>query len=449
MSETEKDRPSSALVVEDDATFTKWTADGLKEHGFEHVAFCDNGLAGWRILSQKKYDVLVSDVNIPQMSGIVLLNRVRQTDALSHLPVVLMTGFLGKKNLSVIDEFFYTAVLEKPFKKEELGSTIHKMWEEKLWLEEKQRTLDAALAGLEESNGDAKFEQVKTLLASSPSSKLKIIVAKMFLESDRYDEAEELLAGVIDNDKKASPVALNELAKIYLLKGEAEKATGVLGSLSTLNDDNLQRLNTQGMAHLAIAQFEEAERYFSKASRTDPTFKPASSGLRVLENIKANGAAFKENYDRGLASQLNSIGIHLVRQGDFQGALDHYEAAMDVVPQKRLKSKLAFNVGYAFVRQKEPDKATRWFHKAVKFDRTNAKAITFSEKFSKGGVSGLDEILEVEMDAEDFGVVDEAQSDQQFKMVSGDDSGSFEGPKLDKDTIDYSQVNQKKKRSRR
>jgi EAL domain-containing protein (putative c-di-GMP-specific phosphodiesterase class I) len=85
---TEINRPR-ILVVDDDDQVLGLHELALKEHGY-HVETALNGLAALQVLQRMSFDVILSDIDMPHMDGIQLLERVRAEDL--DVPILLITG---------------------------------------------------------------------------------------------------------------------------------------------------------------------------------------------------------------------------------------------------------------------------------------------------------------------------------------------------------------------
>lgn len=77
------------LLVEDDASIARMVSDYLKkkQHLVDSVG---NGVAGLENLRHYRYDLVILDWELPQMSGIELLKKLRQDR--NHVPVIMVTG---------------------------------------------------------------------------------------------------------------------------------------------------------------------------------------------------------------------------------------------------------------------------------------------------------------------------------------------------------------------
>jgi DNA-binding NtrC family response regulator len=86
------------LIVDDDNAMAQMCAKLIRRQGYSAViaGSCQDALT--IIRSAGDVDVVISDVNMPQMSGLEFLARARQID--SHLPIILMTGYASVPDAS-------------------------------------------------------------------------------------------------------------------------------------------------------------------------------------------------------------------------------------------------------------------------------------------------------------------------------------------------------------
>jgi two-component system sensor histidine kinase and response regulator WspE len=78
------------LVVDDSHTVREMERRLLVSSGYT-VSTAQNGQEAWNLLRLKEYDLLISDVDMPQMNGIELVNRVRANPRLARLPVIILS----------------------------------------------------------------------------------------------------------------------------------------------------------------------------------------------------------------------------------------------------------------------------------------------------------------------------------------------------------------------
>jgi DNA-binding response OmpR family regulator len=85
---------TTILIVDDNLDMLEMIADTLEMTGFK-VIKASNGEIAWEVISSFKNPhglILLSDVKMPKVNGFELLRRVRNTDRLAHIPVLLMSG---------------------------------------------------------------------------------------------------------------------------------------------------------------------------------------------------------------------------------------------------------------------------------------------------------------------------------------------------------------------
>ncbi|MGM0541626.1 MAG: response regulator, partial [Pseudomonadota bacterium] len=80
------------LVVDDFSTMRKIVKDLLRELGFHRFDEADDGATAWPMVQTGKYDFIVSDWNMPEMTGLELLRRVRADKDLEETPFLLITA---------------------------------------------------------------------------------------------------------------------------------------------------------------------------------------------------------------------------------------------------------------------------------------------------------------------------------------------------------------------
>ncbi len=93
--ETEESSAKSVLVVEDSITSRTLLKNILESSGYD-VGISVDGIDAWNALANRRYDVVVSDVDMPRMDGFELTKKIREDDRMSELPVVLVTS-LGSR----------------------------------------------------------------------------------------------------------------------------------------------------------------------------------------------------------------------------------------------------------------------------------------------------------------------------------------------------------------
>jgi two-component system sensor histidine kinase and response regulator WspE len=78
------------LVVDDSHTVREMERRLLVRSGYQ-VTTAQNGQEAWNLLRLNDYDLLISDIDMPQMNGIELVTKVRENPRLARLPVIILS----------------------------------------------------------------------------------------------------------------------------------------------------------------------------------------------------------------------------------------------------------------------------------------------------------------------------------------------------------------------
>jgi DNA-binding response OmpR family regulator len=116
--------PHRILVVEDDRDVRRASAQALMNSGY-HVEAAEDGAAAWEILQTRNFNLLITDNNMPKLTGVELVRKLRS--ARMALPVILATGKLPAEALAPNPSFQLAALLPKPFYISELLDTVKKV----------------------------------------------------------------------------------------------------------------------------------------------------------------------------------------------------------------------------------------------------------------------------------------------------------------------------------
>ena len=117
------------LVVDDFATMRRIIKNVLRQIGFTDITEADDGKSAIRQLKAEKYDLILSDWNMPGMSGLELLNEVRADAELKDLPFVMITAEAKKENIIEAVKAGVTSYVVKPFTAETVGEKLRKIFD--------------------------------------------------------------------------------------------------------------------------------------------------------------------------------------------------------------------------------------------------------------------------------------------------------------------------------
>ena len=116
------------LVVDDFATMRKIVRNILKQIGFEDITEAEDGNAALRVLKNEKIGLVVTDWNMPNLSGLELLQEIRKNSQTSNLPVLMVTAEGLKENVMEAVKAGVNNYVVKPFTAEVLQEKIESIF---------------------------------------------------------------------------------------------------------------------------------------------------------------------------------------------------------------------------------------------------------------------------------------------------------------------------------
>ena len=116
------------LVVDDFSTMRRIVRNLLKELGFTNVQEAEDGVQGLAMLRGGDFDFVVSDWNMPNMTGIDMLRAIRADATLKHLPVLMVTAEAKRENIIEAAQAGASGYVVKPFTAGTLDEKLKKIF---------------------------------------------------------------------------------------------------------------------------------------------------------------------------------------------------------------------------------------------------------------------------------------------------------------------------------
>lgn len=117
------------LVVDDFSTMRRIVRNLLKELGFTNIIEAEDGVDALSKLKIGDIQFVVSDWNMPNMTGIDLLRAIRKDPALKHLPVLMVTAEAKKENIIEAAQAGASGYIVKPFTAATMDEKLKKIFQ--------------------------------------------------------------------------------------------------------------------------------------------------------------------------------------------------------------------------------------------------------------------------------------------------------------------------------
>ena len=115
------------LIVDDFSTMRRIVRGLLKEMGCVNAEEAEDGAVALAMLKAQKFDFVVSDINMPNMSGFDLLAAIKKDDSLKHIPVLMVTAEARKEDIVRAAQDGAAGYIVKPFTKATLEEKVQKI----------------------------------------------------------------------------------------------------------------------------------------------------------------------------------------------------------------------------------------------------------------------------------------------------------------------------------
>jgi len=117
------------LVVDDFSTMRRIVRNLLKELGFANVHEAEDGVDGLnKLRNDGNFEFVVSDWNMPNMTGIEMLRQIRADEKLKHLPLLMVTAEAKRENIIEAAQAGASGYVVKPFTAATLDEKLKKIF---------------------------------------------------------------------------------------------------------------------------------------------------------------------------------------------------------------------------------------------------------------------------------------------------------------------------------
>ena len=116
------------LVVDDFATMRRIVKNILTQLGFKNIIEADDGTTALNVLKSEKIGLIISDWNMPKMTGLDLLKAVRADTRMANTPFIMVTAEAQQDNIILAVKAKVSQYIVKPFTAETLSEKLNKIF---------------------------------------------------------------------------------------------------------------------------------------------------------------------------------------------------------------------------------------------------------------------------------------------------------------------------------
>jgi two-component system, OmpR family, alkaline phosphatase synthesis response regulator PhoP len=125
------------LVADDEIHIVHVVTIKLRNNGYEVIS-AENGADAFKLACEEKPDIIVTDFQMPGMTGVELVRKLRQNETTKNIPVIMLTARGFAVEDKEMKELEISEILSKPFSPKELLRSIEDILYQKTVMQNKQ-----------------------------------------------------------------------------------------------------------------------------------------------------------------------------------------------------------------------------------------------------------------------------------------------------------------------
>ncbi len=366
----EKNGNMRLLIVDDMTNMRRTIKNMLKHIGYEYLIEAENGDAALKKMKSENINFVICDWNMPVVSGIEFLRKVRDDEKLKNIPFLMVTAEVEASQMVQAAETEVDGYIIKPFVAKTLEEKIDQIMEKRTNPTTMDRLIIKADKCAESGKyNDAIFLYEEALKLNPKSARIRHAIGQIYEKIGMDEKAFIYYEEAVKNNPRFIH-AHQSMGDLHIKKGNTDKAMQVLENAAKISPNNSERQTQLGKIYLQKGDVEKADRAFKTAVTIDP--KNADIRTEIGEAYLKSGQdekaaeAFKGSL--GVVEDVhvyNRLGIALRRKGKYLDAIDEYKKALRVNSNDEA---LYYNIGRAYLEANKKKEAISAFRKALEID---------------------------------------------------------------------------------
>lgn len=346
---------------------------------FRKLTAFTSGREAYEVVIRQQFDIFVVAMDMPEMSGVVFVQKIRETGNYGNESQLFVCKKIEPPILNILHELDISHVMTSTTKPAMISEKINHLIKSENNLSDYEKNYRDARSALFNGLVEMALEMAEKLVSTeNASEKAYILLGDISNKRGNTDEMINHYAQALKLNPK-SAVAAHKLAGAYLQKGESKRAADMYNMLARLNPYNLKLLENAGLSNYNVQDYDKAQAYASELKSLDHKNKSASE---LTVNIKLAKGDFEgladalkgSHDDKDIVSFLNNAGVKLAQGNDAAGALRMYQSCIQQLTGSKYIHAVYFNMGIAYKKMNQIDKAIECYEKAVKIRPDFAKA---------------------------------------------------------------------------
>lgn len=377
-----------ALILPTQQEITAFSA-ALGAMGFRKFTAFSSAKEAYEVLTRQQFALFVTRMEMPDMNGIVLIQKLRETGNYGQEIHLIVCDKLDASMVNSLYDLELPYVLAKPFSKDTIQQKLeHLVKTENSLSPLEQQYRDARAAFYNNDLIEMAEDLVSQVLKTQPTmDRALALLGDIEMRKNNPNGARvHYVAALQSNPKSAS--AAHKLAQTYMSEGNHRQAAEMLNKLATLNPHNIKLLENAGLSNFESQQYEKAKEHMARVATLDETNKTAGSvtaQIKIQEgDYSGIVASMRQSHDeKEIVQFLNNAGVKLSQGNDVAGALKMYEACAAQLTDNKFLYAIFYNMGLAHKKLGDTEKAKQCLSKSLKLNPQFEKAAKTLKEMEK------------------------------------------------------------------
>ena len=370
------------LVVDDLPQMRDTMRVMLRNNRYTNLTFSESGNQALRIIGALSINIVITDWNMPNMTGIELLKKIKSDPKLFLMPVLMISDESAADKVLYAVEEGVDGFLVKPFNEHDLIKNIRRT----LLKSSSRDEMEIKIAEIRRLKLTGNYREAvqlgEAILKVRNDPRVALMTCESLYHVEEYDKAIAMIADT-DEENKTSKHS-NLLGKIYMSLGQYTKGIMSLEDAVKKNSLNNDQIIDLAGAYFATGQKGDAERVIDRILNSNPTdLNLVDIAQTYLDqgNIDKAGYYLGQTVDPIPATVpvFNNYAVALRRADRFEDAANIYLKCLRIDPESDV---LHYNLALLYTKIDKRTEAKEALTNALKLNPDNQYARELLEKLS-------------------------------------------------------------------
>ncbi len=382
-----KEHNTNVLVVDDQSTMRELIRGMLRRNGYINLVTADNGKLAMEYICSRPFDIVMTDWNMPNMTGIELVKWLKGDARFFRIPVLMISDEMTADKVLYAVEEGADGFLVKPFSEVKLIEYMGEILERAASSGEiEEKIFEMRLLKLDGKYRET-FEVGNEILKTRSNSRVAMMVCECLYHLEEFDKA---IGMMMDTDEEVRTSEHNNLlGKLYMAVGNQEQGLLFLEQAVEKNPLNLDRRIDLARAYFSAGRSGDAERIVERMlnmNLTDMNLVNIAQVYLDWGDVAKAGSCLDKTVDPipETVHVFNNYAVALRKANRYEESVLVYRKCLAIVPDSDV---IHYNIGLLYKRIGQLDEARRMVHKAVGLNPENTHARKLLKELESGPVS--------------------------------------------------------------